>query len=45
MGTVLGLLGVAVFIPAVILIAASLTWLVVRVSPTHKKTDETNQPA
>jgi hypothetical protein len=33
MDTFLGLLGVAVFIPCVIAIAAGVTWLVVRISP------------
>ena len=33
MGTVLGLLGVAVFIPCVVALAAGITWLVVRYSP------------
>jgi hypothetical protein len=33
MGTVLGVLGVAVFIPCVVALAASVTWLVVRLSP------------
>lgn len=33
MDTVLGLLGVAVFIPSVILLAAAVTWLVVKISP------------
>jgi hypothetical protein len=31
--TLLGLLGVAVFIPCVIAIAAAMTWLVVKISP------------
>jgi hypothetical protein len=33
MGSVLGLLGIAVFIPCVVALAAGVTWLVVRVSP------------
>jgi hypothetical protein len=33
MGTVLGLLGIAVFIPCVVSLAAGVTWVVVRVSP------------
>jgi hypothetical protein len=33
MGTVLGLLGIAVFIPCVVAFAAAITWVVVRVSP------------
>jgi hypothetical protein len=31
--TVLGLIGVAVFIPAIIGLAAGMTWVVVKVSP------------
>jgi len=42
---VLGLLGIVVFIVAVISVAATVTWLVVRLTPTAKKkpasTDET----
>jgi hypothetical protein len=39
--TVLGLLGIAVFIVCVISLAASVTWLVVKVSPMPKpKADE-----
>jgi hypothetical protein len=33
MGTALGLLGIAVFIPCVVALAAGVTWVVVRVSP------------
>jgi hypothetical protein len=33
MGSVLGLLGIAVFIVCVVALAAGVTWLVVRVSP------------
>ncbi len=33
MSTVLGLLGVAVFIPTIIGMAAGVTWVVVKVSP------------
>ena len=33
MGTFLGLLGVLVFIPCVVALAAGITWLVVKVSP------------
>jgi hypothetical protein len=33
MGTFLGLLGVAIFIPCVISLAAGITWLVVKISP------------
>ena len=33
MGSVLGVLGIAVFIPCVIALAAGVTWLVVRLSP------------
>jgi hypothetical protein len=35
--TFLGLLGVAAFIPAVIALAASITWVVVKVSPATKE--------
>jgi len=34
--TVIGLLGVALYIPAIIAIAASVTWVVVKVSPGTK---------
>jgi hypothetical protein len=40
---ILGLLGIALFIVAVIALAAGVTWLVVRFSPTPK--DKTKQPA
>jgi hypothetical protein len=33
----LGLLGILVFIPSVIALAAAVTWLVVRVSPKPRK--------
>jgi hypothetical protein len=33
MGTILGLLGIAVFIPCVVALAAGATWLVVKLSP------------
>jgi hypothetical protein len=33
MGTVLGLLGIAVFVVCVIALAAGITWIVVRVFP------------
>jgi hypothetical protein len=36
MSTVLGLLGVAVYIPAIISIAAGVTWVVVKLSPGTK---------
>ncbi|MET0939633.1 MAG: hypothetical protein ABWY51_10470 [Gaiellaceae bacterium] len=36
MSTVLGLLGVALYIPTIIAIAASVTWIVVKVSPGTK---------
>ena len=39
MDTALGLLGVAVFIPCVIALAAGVTWLVVRLTPAKKKPD------
>ena len=37
METVLGLLGVAVYIPSIIGIAAGVTWIVVKVSPGTKE--------
>jgi hypothetical protein len=37
MGNVLGLLGMVVFIAAVIALAAAVTWLVVRLSPAPKR--------
>jgi hypothetical protein len=36
MSTVLGLLGVAIYIPTIIAIAAGVTWVVVKVSPGTK---------
>ena len=36
MSTVLGLLGVALYIPAIIAIAAGMTWIVVKLSPGTK---------
>jgi len=39
-GTVLGLLGILVFIPCVIALAAALTWIVVRFSPAPKPASE-----
>ena len=36
MSTFLGLIGVAVFIVLVISLAAGITWLVVKISPTDK---------
>ena len=36
MSTVLGLLGVAVYIPVIISIAAAVTWVVVKLSPGTK---------
>jgi hypothetical protein len=32
-GTVLGLVGIAIFIPCVIALAAGVTWVVVKLSP------------
>ena len=37
MSTVLGLLGVAIYIPCIIGIAAGVTWIVVKVSPGTKE--------
>ena len=36
MSTALGLLGVAIFIPTIIGIAAGMTWVVVKFSPSKK---------
>jgi uncharacterized membrane protein (DUF485 family) len=36
--TVLGLLGLLVYIVCIVLLAAATTWLVVKVSPTKRKT-------
>jgi hypothetical protein len=36
MSTALGLLGVALYVPAIIAIAASITWIVVKLSPGTK---------
>jgi hypothetical protein len=35
--TILGILGLVVFIPCVIALAASITWLVVKISPSPEK--------
>jgi hypothetical protein len=43
--TVLGLLGVAVFVPCVIALAAGLTWAVVRFSPPAKPDDAAKTPS
>jgi hypothetical protein len=37
MTTVLGLLGIAFFIPCVIALAAFITWVVVKISPAPKE--------
>jgi hypothetical protein len=42
--TALGLLGVAVFVPCVIALAAGLTWAVVRLSPPVDKGDAAKTP-
>jgi hypothetical protein len=39
--TVLGLIGIAVFIVCVIALAAGVTWLVVRISPSPDKKKKT----
>jgi len=36
-GAALGLVGIAVFIPCVIALAAGVTWVVVRLSPSPEK--------
>jgi hypothetical protein len=38
--TVLGLIGIAVFIACVVALAASVTWLVVKISPNPNKKRE-----
>jgi hypothetical protein len=35
--TLLGLVGLAIFVVVVIALAAAVTWLVVRISPTREK--------
>jgi hypothetical protein len=40
---VLGLLGVLVFIPCVIALAAGITWLVVRLTPKPKPASSTSE--
>jgi hypothetical protein len=40
MATVLGLLGLVVFIVSVIALAAGITWLVVKISPQRKKSEQ-----
>jgi len=40
MATVLGLLGLLVFIVAVIALAAGITWLVVKISPQKKNAEQ-----
>ena len=39
MATVLGLIGVVVFIVCVIALAAGITWLVVKISPKKEKAE------
>lgn len=43
--TVLGLLGLALFISAVIALAALVTWVVVKVSPAKKPAPKAETPA
>ena len=45
MGTALGLLGIAVFIPCVVALAAGVTWLVVRFSPNPNTKKQKQQAA
>jgi len=45
MVTVLGLLGLAVFIAAVISLAALVTWVVVKISPQKNPPPKTETPA
>jgi hypothetical protein len=42
MATVLGLIGLVAFIVSVIALAASITWLVVKISPSREKADQTS---
>jgi hypothetical protein len=42
--TFLGLLGVVAFIPCVVALAAGMTWLVVRYTPTSKDDDSAGSP-
>ena len=44
MGSFLGLLGLAVFIPCTIALAAGVTWLVVKISPAPGS-EKPEQPA
>jgi hypothetical protein len=44
MGTILGLLGLIVFVVAVISLAASVTWLVVRLFPSNDQKKKKAQP-
>ena len=37
MATILGLIGVAVFIVAILSLSAGVTWLVVKLTPQHAK--------
>jgi hypothetical protein len=41
LGTVLGLFGMVIFIVAVISLAAGVTWLVVRITPTSPRKKRT----
>jgi hypothetical protein len=43
--TILGILGLIVFIPCVIALAAGITWLVVRVSPSPEKKQQKAEAA
>ena len=40
MATVLGLIGLVVFIVSVIALAAGITWLVVKISPQRKNAEQ-----
>jgi hypothetical protein len=40
--TALGLLGVAIFIPSIVGLAAGMTWIVVKVSPSKKPASDSN---
>jgi hypothetical protein len=45
MMTVLGLLGLVLFIACVISLAAAVTWIVVKVSPAKNRPPKTDTPA
>jgi hypothetical protein len=44
MATLLGLLGLAVFIPCILALAAGVTWLVVKLSPNPQEKGSSSPP-